>query len=81
MKAFDKEAELIGVLRTAESKLGCNISTGLQGIRNGVAAPKAIHLKLPGEVHAGLKLYAAKNHTTMQAILEEHATKIAKKAT
>ena len=77
VKAFDKEAELIEVLRTAESKIGCNVSLGHNGVK-GVVRTKGIHLKLPGDVHSGLKLYATKNRTTMQALLEEHATRLAR---
>jgi len=79
--ALDKEQELIRTLRTSEGELGCNVLTVPNGFRLQPGAPKAIHLKLSYEVHAGLKLYAAQNHTTMQALLERHATELANRAT
>jgi len=79
-KAMDKEQELIRVLRTSEGELGCNVLTVQNGGRIELGMPKAIHLKLPASVHAGLKLYAAQHHTTMQALLELHATHLARQA-
>ena len=76
-RALDKERELMELLRTWEHGFNKQASRGSSKLT--AMKRHNVHVKLDDDVHVALKKHAAAHHTTMQALLEAQARKLAQK--